>query len=91
MGHKTVCTHFIKINRFRVTGQLKNSNFGRKSLITSKKNLLEVGTYLKRKIVKFYIRKSLVEEILLGDSDYTQNSLRSGKMSIQVPIHIFRF
>ena len=40
MGHKTVCTHFIKINRFRVTGQLKNSNFGRKSLITSKKNFI---------------------------------------------------
>ena len=43
MGHKTICTHFIEMNRFRVTGQLKNSNFARKSLITAEKKF--IGTW----------------------------------------------
>ena len=75
-------SHFLKINRFPVIGQGKKPNFCLKMAITFKKNLLEVGTYLKRKIVKFYIRKSLVELILLGTSRGTQNCLRCVKKCI---------
>ena len=40
MSHKTICTHFIKINRFRVSGQIKNPKFGLKMAITSKKKII---------------------------------------------------
>ena len=40
MGNKTICTHFIEMNRFPVTGQLKNSNFASKSLITAEKKFI---------------------------------------------------